>query len=402
MPLAPPPGEELAATTMDLGGPFPPAPPPVRNREGGLTSTGSLPTFGDGGPDVPPPGPDPRPEGAEPAAAPAASPAARGRGRSRLKLLVIALAGVGVVAYGAGLLLTSDDVPKGTTVLGIDIGGTTSQDAVNRLDAALDRANNEPLTLLVGENEIELSPDVAGLAVDTKATVDSVSGQDYNPVTVIGSLFGAERTEDAVFAIDREKLTVALQEIADEHAGDDAPVEGGVSFEEGQAIGHPGEPGKAIDVEAAADAVEAAFRDRAATGRDPAVELPVATQEPAVDAAEVDRAMEEFAEPAMSGYLWVEAGDVPEGPLAFSPETLSDILSMEPVDGTLQPVVDTETLAEKYGGYFDGVMIDAGSGLVEMTPEHVAAAMLPVLRETATTDELEGGRLAVVEGATGP
>jgi hypothetical protein len=415
MPLAPPPGDELAATTMDLGGPFPPAPPPVRHRDGGLSSTGSLPAFGgggvggvsgaDGGPAVPPPGPEPRrvadEEPEERAAEPRGEPAAPGRGRSRLKLLVIAVVGVAVIAYGAGLLLNSDDVPKGTTVLGIDIGGTTSQEAVNRLDSALDRANDEPLPLLIGEEEAELSPSVAGLEVDTEATVRAVSGQDYSPVTVIGSLFGAERTEEAVFAVDRDKLTTALEEVAARHEGAGAPVEGGITFEEGQAIGHPGEPGSAIDVPRAADAVEAAFRERAATGRDPAIELPIATQDPLVDAAEVDRALEEFAEPAMSGWVWVVAGDAE--PLPFSPETLSRLLTMEPSEeGNLQPVMDTEGLADAYGTRFDGVMIDAGAGPVELTPEHVAAAMIPVLHETATTDALEGGRVATVEGAFTP
>ncbi|MFD0430350.1 hypothetical protein ACFQ60_31250 [Streptomyces zhihengii] len=40
------------------------------------------------------------------------------------------------VAYGAGLLLNHSDVPKSTTVLGVDIGGGTRDEAVNKLDAA--------------------------------------------------------------------------------------------------------------------------------------------------------------------------------------------------------------------------------------------------------------------------
>lgn len=55
-----------------------------------------------------------------------------------------AVVGVSVIAYGAGLFLSPEDVPKGTTVLGIDIGGLDSQDALNRLNAELETANNAP------------------------------------------------------------------------------------------------------------------------------------------------------------------------------------------------------------------------------------------------------------------
>lgn len=395
MPLPPPPGEELAATTMDLGGPFPPAPPP------GVLHPDPTPAQGMA---VPAPGPrppqavrEPAPEaGQEPEPGPRPRPQRRGR---RLRLLLLALAGIGVVAYGAGLLLSSDDVAEGTTVLGIDIGGTTSQEAVNRLDSALKSANNESLTLLIDGEEYALKTSVAGLAVDTEETVRAASGRDYNPVTVIGSLFGAERSVDAVFTVDREKLTVALEELSAESTLD-GPVDGSVTFEDGRAIGHAGQAGKAVDTEAAADTVESAFRERAATGRNPAIELPLTEQQPEVTTKDVEQALEDFAEPAMSGYVWLVAAD---RELPFSPETLSGMLSMEPSeDGSLQPVIDTDELAAAYGTYFDGIMIDAGSGMVEMTPEHAAAALMDALRETATTDYGEGRREAVVDSAVEP
>ena len=44
-------------------------------------------------------------------------------GRSKLVLAGVAVVGVCGVAYGAGLLLDHADVPKNTTVLGVEIGG---------------------------------------------------------------------------------------------------------------------------------------------------------------------------------------------------------------------------------------------------------------------------------------
>ncbi|ONK11608.1 hypothetical protein [Streptomyces sp. MP131-18] len=384
--------EDPVGTTMDLGGPFPPPPP------ADLTGTGPLPVLdGTGagrpaapepGPAVPPPGPRspaavPEPagsggEGGEAAPPPkAAKP--KPKGRSKLKLLMVAVVGAAVVAYGAGLYLSPEDVPKGTTVLGIDIGGLSAQEATSRLDSQLEAANNEPVTVLIGEQEAELKPSVAGLSVDTEATVRASSGQDYGPVAVYGSLLGAERTAEAVFSVDREKLTVALDDLAEGQGS--GPVEGGIDFENGEAIGRLGEPGTAVDLQAAADAVESAFRDRAATGRNPAVELPMTTQEPEVDEAEVQRAMEEFAEPAMSGLVTVRAGTEE---ISFSPQgTLPQFLSMEAVDGRLVDTYDLEVLEGLYGATFDGVLVTRGDGSqTPVTPEDVVGALREALLAT--------------------
>ncbi|GAA3868752.1 hypothetical protein [Streptomyces sedi] len=396
-----PPEDDPVGTTMDLGGPFPPA-PPLGVHDGDPAATGPMPRLDfddDTGavPAVPPPSPrPPADEEPPPPPAPAAAKPAP-RGRSKVKLLVVALVGLGVVAYGAGLFLNQDDVPKGTQALGVDIGGMSTEEAHAALDERLDAANNEPLILVVDGQEIELKPSVAGLAVDTEATAREASGTDYSPVTVIGSLFGGTHEAEAVFSVDREKLTVALQERTAE-AGGAGPVDGTVVFEDGQAIGRAGQPGAAIDPVAAGDAVEAAFRERAAGGENTPVELPVAERDPLVGEEQVQQALEEFGEPAMSGWVWLVAAD---RELPISQQTLSGVLTMEPSDqGNLQPVLDPDGLAELYGTTFDGVMIDAGSGLVEMTPEHAAAALIPVLRETATADEGPGRRVAEVEGAT--
>ncbi|RMI33836.1 hypothetical protein EBN88_24185, partial [Streptomyces triticirhizae] len=345
---------------------------------------------------VPPPGPRP-PEGDEPPPAQTSAPKPAPRGRSKVKLLVIALVGVGVVAYGAGLFLNPEDVPKGTEVLGIDIGGMSTEEAHGLLDTRLDAANNEPLILVIDGQEVELKPTVAGLAVDTEATARGASGTDYSPVSVIGSLFGTSREAEAVFSVDREKLTVALEDLTS-GAGGTGPVDGTVVFENGQAIGRAGQAGSATDPAAAADSVEAAFRERAAGGPNQPVELPVTTREPLVGEEQVQQALEEFGEPAMSGWVWLSAAGIE---LPISQQTLSGVLSMEPSDqGNLQPVIDPDGLAELYGSTFDGVMIDAGSGLVEMTPEHAAAALIPVLREPAVANEGPDRRIAEVEGAT--
>ncbi|MFI7272492.1 hypothetical protein [Streptomyces sp. NPDC049879] len=402
--------EDPAGTTMDLGGPFPPAPPPgiadleatgrmapitdadapVPPRTTGPRTTGPRsPGSGPAGPGaaVPPPA-DPAPQQTAP---PPAAPAAKARkgGRSKVKLLVVGLVGVAVIAYGAGLFLSPADVPQGTTVLGVDIGGLSTQEAQNRLESSFEAANNEPLVLRLGDQEVELKPSVAGLSVDAEATAEGVSGQDYSPVAVYGSLFGAEHPQDAVVAVDREKLTVALRDLT-ESAGS-GPVDGSITFTPEGPIADAGRPGLGVDPEAAADAVEAAFRDRAAGTGDGVVDLPMTEQQPEIGEEQVRAAMADFAEPAMSGFVTVRAGDQE---IDFSPQnSIYQFIGMAPANGTLVDTYDLEALAALYGRTFETVLVTRGDGSqTPVMPEDVAGALRTALRETDPA-----ARVAVVD-----
>ncbi|MCB5180844.1 hypothetical protein LG632_15815, partial [Streptomyces sp. SMC 277] len=317
----------------------------------------------------PEPAPQPVPVAPKPAPAPAAAKAKK-KGRSKLVLLgggVVALVGV---AYCAGLLLNHEDVPKGTTVLGTDISGSRDE-AVAKLQNAFGNRANTPLALKVGDKQVELRPEKAGLTLDSQATVRGAAGSDYNPVTVIGTLLGQERTAEAVMPVDEEKLQVALQELAGT-AG--TAVEGTIRFEPNKAVPVPGKAGTSLDVKASMDKVKDAFRTLIETGRAPAVELPVATREPTITQAEIDRAMREFATPAMSGNAVVKAGNksVPFGPA----KSLPKILSMKAVDGKLVEKYDLDALKELYGNGFDGVLIQRGNGeKTPVTPQDVAGAL---------------------------
>ncbi|HEY3480008.1 MAG TPA: hypothetical protein VGL02_14015, partial [Streptomyces sp.] len=70
-----------------------------------------------------------------------------------------------------------------------------------------------PLTLNIGGRKATLKPSVAGLSIDTDATIQNVAHSDYNPVSVIGSLFGGSRDADPVIVVDEDKLKAALQSV---------------------------------------------------------------------------------------------------------------------------------------------------------------------------------------------
>ncbi|MFX4291322.1 peptidoglycan binding domain-containing protein [Streptomyces bohaiensis] len=402
--------QEVGNTTMDLGGPLPRS----SNAEAAerwardSQTTQAMPAAGQVAPagspvltdpfqhaETPPPSPfggplsAPLPDREQSAAEPE-PPAAAGKPkkkkRSVVKLAIVAAGGVLVLAYGAGLLLNQQEVPTGTTVLGHEIGGS-GQNAVATLNSALAGPMESDLTLVVEGEEIPLKPSVAGLSIDTEATVRNASGTDYNPVAVLGSLVGGSQEVAPVWSVDEEKLAAALSDVTADLGG--APVDGSVSLAGGVPEAVYGEPGTGVDVESAAPLVREAFQQRAASGDDVPVALSATTVEPEIGEAEVDRAMAEFAEPAMSGTVTVAAGE--GGPsIQFSPEnSLHRFITMEAVGGRLVDSYDLETLETLYGGTFVGIEVARGDGSsTPVTPEDVVSALRGALLETAPEDRI--------------
>ncbi|MEU5398526.1 hypothetical protein ABZ348_04415 [Streptomyces sp. NPDC005963] len=318
-----------------------------------------------------------------PAARPAPPPAPPAKkGRSKLVLLGVGVVGLLGVAYGAGLLLNHSEVPKKTTVLGVDIGGGTKEQAVVKLDAALGKRAATPLQLTIGDKKEQLAPDKAGLSLDSQATVRQAAGSDYNPISVIGSLFGEQRVAEPVIVVDEEKLSVALTDLA---GNSGSAVEGTIKFEPNKVTAVPGKPGNGLDVARSTTSVKDAYRAQVETGRPNVVQLPVVSREPTVSDAEIQRAMKEFAEPAMSDRITIKAGgqSIPFGPARSLPQ----ILSMKAVDGKLVEFYDKKAIEELMGGVFAGVMITKGDGQKhQLNADDVAQAMGPALRGKTTQE----------------
>ncbi|MEU6957807.1 hypothetical protein [Streptomyces sp. NPDC045714] len=368
----PGPGGHVSGDTLTSGIPVVPSEPraafPGGPGPGGPVAGG--PPGGPGGPGAPTPGPAaPRP------ASQAAAPAPAKKGRSKLVLLGVAAVVLVGIAYGAGLLLNHSEVPKGTTVLGVDIGGGTKEEAVTKLEAALGERAKTPLTLSVDGKEEKLDPEKAGLTLDGQETVRGAAGSDYNPVSVIGSLFGGERPADPVIPVDEEKLGVALTDLA---GASGSASDGTIRFEPNKAVAVPGKPGKTLDAGQSLISVRDAYRAQVQTGQARLVELPVTTSEPTITKAELDRAMKEFAEPAMSGLITIKAGPKQ---IQFGPaRSLPQILSMKPVDGRLVDVYDKPAIDKLLDGVFDGIMAVKGDGKeYQVGADDVAQAMKTAL-----------------------
>jgi hypothetical protein len=343
-----------------------------------VVPSGAKSPFGPGGktdgplPHTPPKLPEPVAQNVP--AAPA--PKKQKKGRSKLVLLggLVVVAGVGV--YGAGLLMNHSDVPKGTTVLGLDIGGGTRDEAVKKLDAAFGSRVNKPLKLSVGGATVPLRPDQAGLQFDEQATVSAAAKSDYNPVSVIGSLFGQHRVVDPVMPVDEEKLTAALTAAA---GGSGSKTDGTIEFKSGKAVAVYGKAGKGVDAAKSSKAVEEAYRNQVETDTSTPVPVVTTTQQPTVSNAEVDREMKAFAEPAMSAIVTVKT-DTGKF-VQFSPQkSLWKFLRVKAVDGKLTDAPDLNVLKGLYGNVFDGVLITRGTGQkTAVTPQDVYVALRQAL-----------------------
>lgn len=294
------------------------------------------------------------------------------KGRNKPALLGFLVVVLGGGAYGAGLLMNHSDVPKGTTVLGVDIGGGTRDDAVKKLDDAFGTRTNKPITLSVDGDTVQLRPDQAGLQLDSQATVRAAAGSDYNPISVIGSLFGQERVVEPVMPVDKEKLQAALERAA---GGAGSANDGTIKFQPGKAVAVYGKAGKGIDAEASIQAVEDAYRAQVETNATTPVKVATTTRQPTIARDEVDRKMSTFATVAMSANITIRTDASHYIP--FSPQkSIWKFLSVRPIQGKLVEHYDLNVLQSLYGHAFDGVTITRGDGSKKaVSPADVASAV---------------------------
>jgi hypothetical protein len=221
-------------------------------------------------------------------------------------------------------------------VLDVEIGGMSRTSAIRVLQEQLGPRAEAPLQVAVAGQTVQLDPVAAGIRLDAAATVGNSGGQDWRPNRLIAALF-ADKEVDPVVTVDEDRLGVALKAVA---AGVDKPArEGDVVFTSGKAVAVAPVPGTRLDLDGSAAAVRAAFL------RTPdVVTLPTEVVEPKVGAPEVERAMAEFATPAMSAPVTVSAAG---REVALPPAKLAPALAMTPdAGGRLQPAVDGVLLAK--------------------------------------------------------
>jgi len=285
--------------------------------------------------------------------------------RRRTRAWVVAAAGVVVVGgYATAALALGGTAPRGTTVLGTDLGGKDRAEVRAALAGPAAAAAATPVALRVSgagaDVDASLAPRDAGLRVDVPATAAQVTEAAWDPRELWDHLVGGGPQRPAV-AVDRAALTAALTPVAD---GVRTPaVEGAVTFRvdgtAAQPVVQQPAKGRDVDVAAAADAV--AQRWPVEDGRP----VTVAAQgtAPGVDAAEVAAAVDALAVPAVAGPLVVAGGgkEASLAPAAFAPA-----LAVRPVDGRMRLVVDGAALAPVVVAAQPGFAVAAQDARIEV------------------------------------
>ncbi len=284
-----------------------------------------------------------------------------GRILARSMIAIVVLAG----AYLAVAWWTGRAVPAALVVEGVSVGGMTTEQATERLQAEFAAKVKAPIRVdLAGTNSsFSLEPATAGLTLDLPGTLAGLSGFTVDPSVIWNRLSGRPERPLLVH-VDQNRLSEALT--AQAVKVQSAPVDGTVSFVGGKVVTTPAHNGLALHVDDAARKITQAWP------RVQSVTADATVTEPKVTQAMVDAAVRTFATPAMSGPVTIVIGDKTA---VVTPEQYAGALSMVPdATGALAPVVDAEALR--------GVVVSATSGFV--VPAQNASIVLeggaPVVR----------------------
>ncbi len=279
---------------------------------------------------------------------------------------VIALIGI---AYAADLAVSSGNVPRGVTVAGVDVGGSSREEAEAILQAQVGPRADQPLTVTAGDVSTQLVPSAAGLGVDWEATLDRADSQPLNPFTRLTSFFTTDEI-GVVSTRDEAALASAVDGLRSET--DRASREGTVVFEGPTPVPVDPSTGQNLNGEGA----EAALTEEWAFGR--TVDLPVDVVPVTVTKEGVQRALAEVAVPAASADLVVTGRD---GKVATAArQQIGAIVGFEP-DGN--------------GGLKPTYNIEAAIGI--LAPQLVSTEIAP----KDATITLDGGSPTVVPAVVG-
>jgi vancomycin resistance protein YoaR len=247
-------------------------------------------------------------------------------------LVVLALLVGG--GWAAAYEMAGDKLPNGTTVAAVEVGGLTPQEARKRLREQLAARVERPITVTANGRSAQVVPADAGVTVDYAASVAAAGAARswdprdlWNHYTGGGSVDPVVEVDEAAF----QNAKAALDKKLGTPAKDGAVT-----------LGKEGVHTTAAVVGAELDADE--LRQRlvstvASTSR--TADLTLHDVPPAIDDADVQKAVDTFANPAMSGPVTLVFGT---SPVVLRPTDFGPAISLKPQDGALQPTLDATRL----------------------------------------------------------
>ncbi|CAN5483343.1 VanW family protein [soil metagenome] len=293
------------------------------------------------------------------------APPKRERAGGRLVFfLILFLALLAGGGYAGAYYLAGDNVPQGTTVAGVDIGGRTDAAAAAVLEAGLAERVTSPITLVVDGAPSTLDPATIGLGVDYTASVaEAGGGASWDPQRLWDYYTSGDDLAPVV-TVDDAALDAALEDLATSVAR--APRDGTVRFVSGRVVSTVPADGRGLDVEAARGAIVAAYLT------DEPVTLTTRPVAPDIDANDVRSAIDTFANPALSAPVTLKFG---RSRVRLQPEQYVRALSLEADGGVLVPTVEQRRIVKlvKEATAGSGAPVDARIELVGNKPRVVPA-----------------------------
>ncbi|HEX7746176.1 MAG TPA: VanW family protein [Micromonosporaceae bacterium] len=269
--------------------------------------------------------------------------------RLRRRSVLVVVGALAAVLAGTGATAAyayAGEVPRGTTVLGADLGGRSRAEAAEALRAELARRGvDAPVAVRIGEVTGEISPAEVGLAVDVAATVAAAAQTSASP---IGRLFGS-RSVEPVVTVDPARLDARLRAILGKNG--QRMTMPSITFHGTTPKPAYPVPGNNLDAERSAQAVRTGWL------RGGPVDVPVVETNPATSRAEVDRLLTELARPAVAAAVTVTTD---RGTLTISPTAIAKSLVLAPDKaGRITPRVDDKKLRAALTNQLDRVEVDA-------------------------------------------
>jgi hypothetical protein len=254
--------------------------------------------------------------------------------------LLVGLIAVFGAMYAATYAYTAHRLPRGTSVEGVDIGGMRPAAARRALDRDIGVRAVEPLVVSAVGQRAVVRPAAAGLRVDIPGTLARIRTEPSWRPRRMWDWFAGGQDHPAVVTVDEADLARAVARLADRV--DDPAVEGGVRFGPDGASARYPRPGTVVRRAAAVATLRRAFLHL--EGPTGVVPLPTRKDSPRVGAEEVSRAMDAFANPALSGSVALRLHGRTE---RVRPAVYLPALRMRRDGSRLRPGVDAAVLARR-------------------------------------------------------
>jgi len=314
------------------------------------------------------------------------TPVSHARPKGGRTVLVAVVLGVLSLLALVGFVLTGLKMPAHATVGGIDVSGLDPAAAEARVAGSLGSRSSVPITVAGGGRSFVLLPERTGLGVDVEASVRGAGGaHSLNPLRML-RLFAGKVEAPLVVTADDAKLTAVVEKIAE--ALDKPPVEPLVTFKGTEPVVRKPQSGTVVDRDAAAKAIREAYlvKDR--------IELPVTGAKPTVGQDQLDAAMKQIVEPALSGPVTVH---VANQEISLPVSAFAPALSVRVVGVALRPHLDPARLAGPLTNVTTGlakeavnatVVVQEGKPVVKpakpgvgLRPDEMAVKLIPAITE---------------------